>query len=150
MTHHVSQSIKATVSADKVWKVMDDFGGIQKYAPTIKESSIVGDKQTGLGAKRKVTFEHDGSSLVEEITQYDEGNGYKMQVSGVSSPLKSMNAEMWVESIDAGSSEIFMSVSFETKMGPLGWVMGKVLMTPIMNGAVKKVLAGLSDYAQNT
>lgn len=78
---------------------------------TIKSSPIVDDIQSGLGAKRKCTF-NDGSSLVEDIIEFNQGQGYKMDLSEYSYPLKSMFSEMRVIKIDANSSELFMSSYF--------------------------------------
>ena len=120
MSHQISTTLQVNLSASKIWDTLKDYGGIEKYAPTIKSSSIEGEKSSGIGARRRVTFHHDGSSLIEEIIEYQEGQGYKMNVSELSSPLKSMQAEIKVDKLDDNSSEITMSVSFETNSGPVG------------------------------
>ena len=147
MTHHISKSIKVSLPAKKVWEVLNDYGGMEKFVPTVKSSPIVGDKQTGLGAKRKVTIHHDGSSLVEEIIEYDEGRGYKVEVSQQAPPIKRMQAELRVEAVDDESSEIYWGVDFEVKGGPLGWLMGNLMMKPIMKGVIAKAVDGLAYHS---
>lgn len=146
MAHHSENSIKVNIPADKVWQVLDDYSGIEKFAMTIKSSSSVNDIATGMGAKRKCTF-NDGSSLVEEITDYQAGQGYSMDISEHSMPLKSMQATMKVTAIDENSSEIFMSADFVVKGGPFGWLMGQLLMRPVMKGIFKKVMTGLAYHS---
>jgi len=146
MAHHIERTLKVNVSAEKIWQVLENYSGVENFAATIKSSPIVGDIKSGLGAKRKCTF-NDGSSLVEEIIEYQEGQGYKMELSEYPYPLKSMVAEMRVTAIDANTSELFMSSDFIVKGGPLGWLMGTLLMSPMMKGVFKKVMTGLAYHA---
>ncbi len=146
MTHHIEQTIQANVPAAKIWQVMGDFSSVEKYATTIKTSPIINDISSGLGAKRLCTF-NDGSSLVEEIIEFQEGQGFKMVLSEFSLPLKSMYAEMWVKDTDANSCELHMASDFVVKGGPLGWLMGYVVMRPMMKGVFKKLMSGLAYHA---
>ncbi|MBW3695104.1 SRPBCC family protein [Vibrio sp. T187] len=146
MAHHTEKAIIVNVSAEKVWQVMEDFSSVEKFATTIKSSPIVSDIQSGVGAKRRCTFQ-DGSSLVEEITEYQPGQGFTMELSEHSLPLKSMVAEMRVTAIDEHRSEIYMSSDFVVKSGPLGWVVGHFIMRNVMKGVFKKVMSGLAYYS---
>lgn len=146
MTHHVEKSIKVNVPAEKIWQVLQDFSSVEKFAITIKSSPIVNGINSGLGAKRLCTF-NDGSSLVEEIVDFQEGQGFKMVLSEFSLPLKSMQAGMGVKEIDANSSEIYMSCDFVVKAGPLGWLLGHLIMRPVMKGVFNKLLSGLAYHS---
>ncbi|NQZ27167.1 MAG: SRPBCC family protein [Colwellia sp.] len=145
MAHHTENTIKVNISVEKIWQVLEDFSSVEKFAATIKSSPIVNDISSGLGAKRLCTFT-DGSSLVEEIIEYQEGQGYKMALSEFSLPLKSMQAEMRVKAIDANSCELYMSANFVVKAGPLGWLLGQLIMRPVMKSVFKKVMTGLAYH----
>lgn len=106
---------------------------------------IINKISSELGAKRLCTF-NDGSSLVEEIIDYQEGQGFKMEFSEYSLPLKCMLAEMKVTAIDEHSSEIYMSADFVVKAGVLGWLMGHVIMRPVMKSVFKKLMTGLAYH----
>jgi len=146
MAHHCEKTLKVNVPAEKVWQVLEDYNNIERFAITIKSSASANEICSGLGAKRTCTF-NDGSSLVEEIIEYQEGQGYKMDISNHSMPLKSMQAEMKVTPIDECSSEIYMSAEFVVKGGPLGWVMGQLIMQPVMKAIFKKVMTGLAYHS---
>ena len=147
MAHHTENSVKVNLSAAQIWKILDDYASVEKFATTITSSPIIGEIEKGLGAKRRCTFK-DGSSLVEEIIDYQEGQGYTMALSDYTLPLKSMQAKMSVKAIDANSCEIFMSANFVVKGGPLGWLMGNFLMRPVMKGVFKKLMTGLAYYCE--
>lgn len=145
MTHHTKKTMTVKVPAAKIWNVLKDFGALEHYAMGIKTSAIVGDKTSGLGAKRLCTF-HDGSSLVEEIVDYRDGAGYTMRLSDYSLPLKSMVAEINVKKIDENTSEVTMATEFVVKGGIFGRLLGAFLMKPIMKGAFAKTISGLAYY----
>jgi len=146
MAHHAENTIKVNVPAEKIWQILEDFSSVEKFATTIKSSPIIDEISSGLGAKRLCTF-NDGSSLVEEIIEYQEGQGFKMVLSEYSLPLKSMFAEMKVTAIDEKSSEIYMAADFVVKAGPLGWLMGQLIMRPVMKGVFKKLMTGLAYHS---
>ena len=146
MAHHTEATLKVEVPKQKVWQVMEDFSSVENFAATISSSPIVGDINSGVGAKRLCTF-NDGSSLVEEIVGFQEGRGFKMTLSEYSLPLKSMQAEMKVREIDENSCEIYMSSEFVVKAGPLGWLMGQFVMRPVMKSVFKKVMSGLAYHS---
>lgn len=145
MAHHTENTLKVNIPAEKIWQVLADFSSVEKFATTIDSSPIVGDIQTGLGAKRLCTF-NDGSSLVEEIIEFKDGQGFKMALSEFSLPLKEMQAQMGVKKIDDNSCEIYMSADFIVKAGPLGWLLGHLIMRPVMKGVFKKLMSGLAYH----
>ena len=146
MAHHCEKTLKVNVPAEKIWQALEKYSSIEKFAMTIKSSASVNEISSGLGAKRSCTF-NDGSSLVEEITEYQIGQGYKMDISNHSMPLKSMQSEMKVTAIDENSSEIYMSADFVVKGGPFGWMMGQLIMRPVMKAIFKKVMTGLAYHS---
>lgn len=147
MKHKVTQSLNVNVSADKIWQVLGKYNSLENYASTVESSSIVGNIESGLGAKRKNTF-YDGSSLIEEVTEYQQGQGYKMKLSDFSFPLKYMNSEVAVKAIDSNSCTLFMSTEFVVKAGPFGWLMGLVIMRPMMKNIFKKQMNCLAYYCE--
>ena len=146
MAQHTENTIKVNVQASKIWEVLKDFGGVENFAVEITTSPIINNIKSGIGAKRKCTFTN-GSSMVEEITEYKEGKGFKMDISEYSLPLNSMVSEIWVKEIDSKNSEIYMATDFVVKGGPLGWLMGALMMKPMMKGVFKNLMTGLAFYS---
>ncbi|MEM7182843.1 MAG: SRPBCC family protein [Spirochaetota bacterium] len=147
MAHYVEKRVKVNIPASKIWNVLKDFSSVERFAVTIKSSPIINDKPFGLGAKRLCTFQ-DGSSLVEEIIQFEEGEGYTMELSEYSFPLKNMHSEMKVKAVTNNTSELFMSTTFVAKGGPFGWLLGQFLMAPMMKGVFTKLLNGLAYHSE--
>ncbi len=148
MAQYTEKTIKVNVPKSKIWEVLKDFSGAEKYSVEIATSPIINNIESGLGAKRKCSFTN-GTSLVEEIIEYKEGHGYRMILSESSMPMKYMRTAMWVKEIDSKTSEIKMEAEFGMKGGPFGWLMGALMMGPMMKGLFNKVMTGLAFYCVN-
>jgi len=139
----VRREIKADIK--KVWAVLDDFAGIYKYNPGVKSSKMLSKTTTGIGAKRICYFD-DGTSLKETITHYKPMSGYSFDLSEYSLPLKEAKTQFLLEPIGTSSSKVTVILSFIPKFGPLGWLMGKLLMKPMLTKALKGLTKGLDDH----
>lgn len=146
MTQHINEEMRVNLPAGKVWAVLDDFGGIERYAPTIKRSPILTEKATGLGAKRRCEF-YSGGSLREEIVDYRDGQSMTLELSEHGMPVKSMVSTIKVARVDAETSDVSMSLDYVMKGGPLGSILGSLLLRPMMKGAFKKVMTGWVYHA---
>lgn len=144
MTNHINKSLNVNLKSEKVWAVLKNYGNMANSAPTVKSSSLVSTIDIGIGAKRDVTLHYDNSTVTEEIIEYYEGIGYKMNVTGLSFPLQSMQAQIKINAIDNQSCEISMSADFTLKNGPVAWLMGNLLMAPMMKSVFNKVMKGLA------
>lgn len=147
MTQHIQESIRVTVPAGKAWTVLNDFGGIERYAPTIERSPILSEQKTGIGAKRKCEFYNDKGSIVEEIVEMQDGESLTLNLTEHGMPMKFMTAQLSVKPIDGETSELSMELDFEVKGGPFGWLLGAVMIRPVMRGAFRKVLRGWAFHA---
>lgn len=143
--HKVTVKRKMLHNSTAVWKVLDDFGEIYKYHPDVKSSNILSQKATGTGAQRVCNF-HDGTSIKETIVKYDANHGYILKLTDFSVPLKEANAHFKIESLNNNQSLLSITLVFIPKFGPLGWVMGKLMMRPMLTKALKKLGKGLDDY----
>lgn len=146
MAHHIEEKMRFNVSAEKVWQVLADFGGAQNWYFAVEKSPLLAGASSGLGAKRMCNF-YDGTSVVEEIVKYKEGEGYSVKITEFSMPMKSIFAGNKVEAIDEKSCEISIHMDFVVKGGPLGWLMGAFVIKPVMKGLTKKMMKGIAYHA---
>ncbi len=145
MTHHAETTIRVKAAAETVWETLQDFSSIERFSSKVDTSPVVGEKSGGLGAQRKCTF-YDKSTVVEEIVEYEEGKGFRIKLSEYSMPLKSLQATMEVTPIDDTSCEVCFGMDYIVKFGPVGWVMGQLMMKPVMRGVTRDVLKGLAFH----
>ncbi|MGR3316865.1 MAG: SRPBCC family protein [Candidatus Anammoxibacter sp.] len=143
----VEAKLNAKAPVDRVWEVISNYGDVHLYHPMVKSAPILSANDKGVGAKRRCEF-YDKSSLVEEVTNWDEGRSISFVLSEMSSmPLKKANATIKVEPVDSKTSLVSINMNFVVKWGPLGWMMGKLMMKPMMKKMFTNVLKGLEYYA---
>jgi len=145
MAHHLKTVLKINAPADKVWDVLDDYAGVEKFSIGIDKSPLIGDKQTGLGAVRHCIF-HDKTSLHEEIVEYQENKSFKVVLSNFTVPMKFMNAAFNVEKLTETSCEVIMDMNFEVKFGLLGKLLGSLVIGRLIKRVNEDLLLGLAYY----
>ena len=123
MPHHIELSKRIKLPADQIWAVLKDFDSIERTSHAIEKSPLLAGKVSGVGTKRKCYF-YDGKTVVEQISEYHEGESFKMVLSEFSMPLKSIEAEMKVKKVDENVCDISMSMDFVVKGGFFGQILG--------------------------
>ena len=140
-------SSKATVRAplSRVWETIADVGTIAEWHPGVERSPVLSAHRTGLGAVRRVEL-YDGTSSVEEVTSLDEGRSLTVTMSEHSMPLSRGAATFEVEADGDERTLVTMTMDYEMKYGPLGWLMNAVMLRPIIGKLLASVLSGLDHH----
>lgn len=143
----VEAKLNAKAPVDRVWQVISNYGNVHLYHPKVKSAPILSENDKGVGAKRRCEF-YDKSSVVEEVTNWYEGRSISVVLSEMTSmPLKKADATIQVEPVDSKTSLVSIDMNFVVKWGPLGWIMGKLMIKPMMKKMFTNVLKGLEYYA---
>lgn len=102
-----------SVSADEIWNLLRDFGGILKWNPDSLESVTV--EGEGLGAIRTIGIP-GGVSLQEKLEAFDDpGRSFSYSFTGkLLLPLENYLASMTVIPVDDSNCE----VRWESTFGP--------------------------------
>ncbi len=143
--HSITVKREMNNNVETVWHVLDDYGTVYKYNPGVETSEILGVKNTGLGAHRVCNF-YDGSSLKETIIKYVPNQGYSLELSDYSLPLKRAASHFRLEPLSKDTCLLSVTIEFEPKFGPVGWLMAKLLMQPMLTKALNGLTKGLDDY----
>jgi mxaD protein len=89
----VVETITIAAPPDRVWKAVEDFGGIARWNPALKSSE--GSGGNAPGGRRTLTFAN-GEALAEELDSYDAAAheyGYRMSQPNVKTlPASSYSA----------------------------------------------------------
>ncbi len=146
--HHVHVDRVIDQPADAVWAILDDFGSVFRYHPLVKKSGIINGIGSGLGAGRVCHFD-DGNSIREEITAYEPGRAYEVEIVDPGKfPLKRAVARLSVEPLGDARSRVGFDMAFQPKFGPFGWLMGKTVMAGQFGKILGSVLEGLETHLQ--
>lgn len=105
----VSETATYSASADEVWDVVKQFGGLEKWHPWFATTSTYGED--GVFYRRIVT--HDGGWALETLDEFSwSEKSYTYSVVGGVFPLANYTATLKVTSAGSGS-EVNWSSSFD-------------------------------------
>ncbi len=140
-------SVEKTIdaSAERVWKILADFGNVSVFNPLVERSELVSRKDRGLGAKR-VCHLYNKKFAVEEVIEWQEGVGFTVSIIDAPMPLNNVKARLGVRSTGANTSVATMGMSYDPKYGPLGLLMNALIIKSVM----RKMLAEQGTHRPGT
>ncbi|MCP5072000.1 MAG: SRPBCC family protein [Rhodobacteraceae bacterium] len=144
MIHH-ERTLDIDATPDAVWAVVGRFMSIDEFAPLVKSVEALTDGEDGVGSKRRCHFDN-GTSLVEEVTEWEPNHGYRVRLSEMTStPLMEAHAGLYVGPLDNGRSRVKWDLAYRVKFGPFGWILGQTLMKMGLGKVLDGNLKGLAD-----
>ena len=134
---HFEKNIDIEATPESIWAVIGRFMHIDEFAPLVTSVDALTDGEDRVGSKRRCNFK-DGSSVVEEVTEWDVCRKYRVRLSEIASmPIHEMYAEISLDSL-SDKVRVTWSMDYRVKYGPLGWLLGqtliKMMMGKILNG----------------
>ncbi|MDA7657134.1 SRPBCC family protein [Verrucomicrobia bacterium] len=135
---HYERTLDISATPDAIWAIIGRFMHIDEFAPLVKSVNALTDGENGIGAKRRCNFD-DGSSVVEEVTDWQANRGYQVRLSEMTTmPLHEAYAGISIEPLSNGRSRVKWGMDYRVKYGPFGWLLGHTMMKMMM----RKVLDG--------
>ena len=111
---HVVSSVEVPADAAKVWTVVGDFAGFDRFIPALLHTEMTGE---GVSSLRKKIFK-DGNIVVEQLNARDE-QARRMTWTTIYNTLGVANlwAAMQVESLSEGKSRATWTIIAEPAAG---------------------------------
>ncbi len=134
---NVKVSDRIEASADQVWELFRDFGGVQRFSAGIEKVEVTG---SGIGAVRTLALP-GGVSLQERLEAFDD-RGRRLQYAIVAGPIPVANYLATIEVKDEGKAcRIDWSSQFETK--GITDEQGRALLEGVYRGGIAGVKKAL-------
>ena len=142
-TIEVERDIDAPQSS--VWAVLADFPNIASWNSGVKKSFSTSDTTQGVGAQRHCDLAPAGA-LEETIQVWEPDSRLEISIDSASGlPIRHGLAKFALEASGSGT-RVTVAYSYEPKFGPLGQLMGRL----VMDGQLTKGFTGFLkdlDYA---
>ena len=142
----IEQQITIDAPSDRVWDALGDFGGIDRWSPSINHSSAGDGPQRGVGAERACEVKGIFPNVVERTTQWGEGHGYSFEIEGA--PMLKQATSTWSLEAEGDRTTVTARVDYRTSMGPIGALMGATIMKRMMSRILADSLAGLKHHVE--
>ena len=146
----LSSEIEIRAPKLKVWEVLSDVGGIEKFHPLVKKSKTLTIKKDGLGAKRYCELLPMGV-MEEQVVEWQEGQSFVMKVVGgkMLPPHKFMEGIIELEEKQEHTLVRF-SFRYELKYGLFGRLMDALLIKSQFRKAPPQYVQGLKNYIEDS
>ena len=132
----ISVKKRINVVADKAWRKISAFGGIEDYTPVVK-SSIEGK---GVGAKR-ICIMPSNAEIHEELSVMDSDRMHPEYVIKKSPmPVSNYTGIIDIKSVDEHSCEVSWGAEFEIGEVP------ETEIRPLFEGFFQAAIDGLEKY----
>ena len=142
--HKLEQEIVAGVSPEAVWKVLEQFGSVDQWAPGMHSSSLSGEQTSGVGTRR-VMRHRWGFRIEEEVTRWADGQGMSFVLTKAPFPMKNVH-ETWDIEEQNGVTRIVTTVTYEMGMGVLGVLLDQLLVRFVVKREIRNGLKALIAF----
>lgn len=133
-------------SKQNVWDVMADFGRVAPWAPGMRQSSLKGEKKTGVGTHR--VLRHVWGFRIEEIiTEWVDDSGYSFELIKAPFPMHDVR-ETWILRSDDNQALLTITVSYGMRLGLLGVLLDAVLVRFLVAREIRLGICGLKHYVE--
>ena len=140
----VFKSVQIDSSLKDAWRVFADMSGVANYHPWVINSPLLSERNTGKGASRRCEF-RDNTSIVETITEWREHEYMKMTLSETPAPMKSGTVSVYFRSVNGGT-EMRMEMDVKIGLGPIGWIIGPLVVRPLIKTRFEKSVLSMDHY----
>jgi ligand-binding SRPBCC domain-containing protein len=142
----LEERVEIRAPARLVWKVLADFGGVDAWAPYMRESHLIGEQTSGIGMRRGMRHAW-GFRFEEAVTQWHDEKGFAFDVLQAPFPMKDVK-EVWVLGSENGNTAVETQVRYGTHLGPLGSLADWLLVRFVVRREMRAGLRGLKEYIE--
>ena len=145
----LSANVRIDAPKDKVWAAMADFGGIWRFNPSVVKSYSLTEANHGVGAERRCELTFAGASVEERIVEWSDAGSMAVEIFGGEKmpPIKNVIGRLEVRQ-DGDGSVASGTMTYDTKYGPIGWAMDKVMISKQFGKAFTGIFAGLKHHIE--
>ena len=145
----LSAKVDIDAPRDVVWDALADFGGTWKYNPSVITSRSLTEANRGVGAERFCDLTLSGANVKERILEWDDAGSYSLEIYDGDRlpPVKNIVARISVSEED-GHTIAQGTMSYDTKFGPIGSLMDRILIRKQFAKSWQGIFAGLKHHTE--
>lgn len=146
----IYEEVQLDIPKERAWEIIADLGGVVNFHPFVTNSYYTTDKLEGEGAARICEF-GPKQSISERAIEWNDGENFTLDISFVKGPKPPVNyvhGTIGVRESDKGSI-VYLEIKYQTKFGPIGAIMDRMMLHPQYVKLVNGVMKGLRHYTDS-
>jgi hypothetical protein len=131
----------------QAWEKLRDLSVAHNYVPGVTAIRIDTAQREGVGASRTVTMQN-GSEMQETVEEWTDGHGFLIRLhkgDKVAMPIFSKFYFRYRIDDDGDGTMFSPAMLFETRFGPIGTLLGKVIQKAFQ-GVVNDIALAVREY----
>ncbi len=143
----INKRVLINAPREQVWQVIADFGGVERWAPTVVKSRCATEVKGGLGAKRILTTTR-GNVTEEVIVEWNEGHSFTFDIpDGLALVIKTLQ-ETWSVEQSSNGATVVVKMDYQTKHGILSSILDSLFVRRELRWILVQNLAGLKYHIE--
>lgn len=143
----IHNEITVNAPVEKIWEALANIEMLDKYDPTVKESTALSENKSGLNAKRKVLMLDGKNWFDEKVTVFKQNEALTYQLTDCSFPIKGLQHSYSFEKI-GNQTKVKQIMQYTVKFGLFGKLLDAMMIRKQSDTGIKKFFAGLKSYAE--
>ena len=139
----VSGQIVIDAPAERVWEVLADFGGVQKWAPGVTESHSTSSNNSGVDAARHCDIPGFGG-IEEYVTEWSEGVGFSYKVEPFG--MIDESTSTWKITPQGDKTLVYTELNVNMRFGLFGSLMERLVVRRKIEKGTRNGLEGLKQH----
>jgi hypothetical protein len=146
-TRRIVRSIRIHAPAEVVWREIADFGSVAAWAPAVEEAHCTSEVESGVGARRQLVTS-TGDVVEEVITEWADGQSFTFVTPGGMARVVASLQETWSVAPDSVGSVVRVLIEYDTRSGPVGAAVDRLLIRRTLEKMLTQNLAGLKHRVE--
>jgi carbon monoxide dehydrogenase subunit G len=140
----VTAEILVHAPAEAIWPALSRVDQVHNWHPKVERSPATTTLLEGVGAGRTCHF-YDGTEVKEEVVRSEHARRVDIAIVEASMPIRDAVARFELEP-RGERTRVTVVMAYQTKYGPLGWLMNVLMIRPMMGRMLGQVLGGLDAH----
>lgn len=146
MTTTIRNEIDIEATPAEVWDVLADLDRLAEYDPVVVTSTILGDRPSGLGARRRCEVK-PRRWFHEEVTIWEPHERVQFTIIECNLPTDNLTHSYTLTPTPTGTN-VEQVMKYEMRLGLLGRALNTLIIRRKSDQGVKKFFRGLQDHVE--
>ena len=146
----VKIQLRINAAKEKVWETLNDLQGVQGWNPNVDAAHYTSEIREGVGASRHCDLAGGtlagGGTVEESVIEVRPQEVLTISLDE-GAPFKKAHGR-WTIQGDDGATDVTVTLEYEMKFGPIGWLMDRLLVNSQLRKALRHGVAGLKYHLE--